>query len=118
MPVDYLPEDLQGDGVRFLDRIVGGIALMAHSCVVMTLSLANDGMMSRFVSIYSQLLRIASNDQIPESTDQRSSSCPLSIKAPWLLDPYSNLGGPNPAKRVPHGAPPTPNTHWGCGLLS
>lgn len=39
VPADYLPEDLQGDGMRFLDRIVGGIALVAHSCVVITLSL-------------------------------------------------------------------------------
>lgn len=29
--------------MRFLDRIVGGIALVAHSCVVITWSLANDG---------------------------------------------------------------------------
>lgn len=95
--------------MRFLDRIVGGIALVAHSCVVMTLSLVNYGMISRPVSICSQLLRTASNDRIPESTDLRSSPCSLSIKAPWLLDPYSDLG-PNPAKRDPHGAPPPPDT--------
>lgn len=50
---DYLPEDLQGYGMRFLDRIVGGIALVAHFPVVITLSfgLRMVGILSKFVSI-------------------------------------------------------------------
>lgn len=32
-----IPEDLERDGVWFLDRIVGGIALVAHTCCFMLL---------------------------------------------------------------------------------
>lgn len=91
--------------MRFLDGIVRGIALVAHACVIMTLRITKYGLLLRLVSIQSQLSRTTNNGQIHESTDLRSSPCSLSIKAPWLLDPYSNLEGPNPAKSDPCGAP-------------
>lgn len=92
--------------MRFLDGIVRGIALVAHACVIMTLRITKYGLLLRLVSIQSQLSRTTNNGQIHESTDLRSSPCSLSIKAPWLLDPYSNLVGPNPAKSDPRGVPP------------
>lgn len=42
---DCLPEDLQGDGVRFLDRIVGSVSLVAHACSVIPVSISSDIMM-------------------------------------------------------------------------
>lgn len=37
-----VPEDLEGDGVRLLDGIVGGIALVAHVCGFMLLGYMQD----------------------------------------------------------------------------
>lgn len=36
----YVPEDLEGDGVRLLDRVVGGIALVAHVLAFMPLGVS------------------------------------------------------------------------------
>lgn len=51
--------------MRFLDRIVGGVALVTHACVVMTLTLASDDMdyvMSKLSSVNIKPSQISSKD--------------------------------------------------------